>query len=71
MAKENINQRVKRAGSGVRERDLQAVLTAVQEDLATLRTKVNALAAKLDADVGVTDINYVATCGVPVLNLQA
>lgn len=33
-------------------------------EIGVLRANYNALAAKLDADAGVTDTNYAATCGV-------
>ena len=39
----------------------------IADDLANLRTKFNALLAKLDADSGVGDTNYVATCAAPAL----
>jgi hypothetical protein len=38
------------------------LLRAVQTDLAALRAAVVAITAKLDADGGVTDTNYAATC---------
>lgn len=43
-------------------KDLMTVLNAVQTDLAALRAAVVAITAKLDADGGVTDTNYAATC---------
>lgn len=42
------------------ETDLAAVLRDVIDDLNDLRSKHNALLAKLDADGGVTDTNYAA-----------
>ena len=44
------------------------VLSAVADDLAALRTSVTAITAKLDADGGVTDTNYAATCNPPALS---
>lgn len=71
MPKESISTRTRNGATGARAmRDQQALYQATQEDLATLRTKFNALLAKLDADAGVTDVNYTATCNVPVQNLQ-
>lgn len=49
----------------VGERDPVVVATQqlnlVQAELAALRTKFVAVLVKLDADVGVTDVNYAAT----------
>jgi len=42
--------------------DLNAVLDAVVADLTAIRAAVLLITAKLDADGGVTDTNYAATC---------
>ena len=42
--------------------DERAVLDAILADITALRAAVVAITAKLDADAGVTDTNYVATC---------
>lgn len=67
MPSEKISNRMKGIRSGNRERELQALLTATQEDLATIRTAFNTLVAKLNADAGVTDTNYAP---IGTLNLQ-
>lgn len=58
MAKDAI-----RRGFGERDPLVLATqqLNLVQAELAALRTKFVALLVKLDADVGVTDVNYAAT----------
>lgn len=45
-----------------RHPSIAEVLRDVADDLAELRTKHNAAMAKLDADAGVTDVDYAATC---------
>lgn len=57
-------------GSG--DPDLLTILDGISDDLATLRTFCNSLRtaynatlAKLDADAGVTDVNYAATNPAP------
>lgn len=45
------------------------LLLAAQADVAALRTAMVALVAKLDADAGVTDTNYAATCTPAALTL--
>jgi hypothetical protein len=47
--------------------DLIATVNALQADLTALRTRYNAALAKLDADGGVTDTNYVALQAMPAL----
>jgi len=49
----------------------KAVLGALQEDLANLRTALAAVTAKLDLDGGVTDVNYASLCNPPALKTQA
>lgn len=51
--------------------DLIAQNNALRADLAALRTAYNAALAKLDADNGVTDTNYVALHAAPVLTSTA
>lgn len=46
------------------------LLLAVQADLAAMRTAIVAVTAKLDADAGVTDTNYGATCNPAALTLS-
>jgi hypothetical protein len=43
-------------------KDLLMLLNAMSADLTVLRAAVVAITAKLDADGGVTDTNYAATC---------
>ncbi len=47
--------------------EMRGDLNAVRADLSALHTKYNAALAKLDADAGVTDTNYVATQAAPAL----
>lgn len=61
MAIEKISQRLNSAGfSGEEARALQALFEAVAADFTATTTAVAGLAAKLDADAGVTDTNYAA-----------
>ena len=43
---------------------LKDILWDEADDLETVRTKFNALLAKLDADAGVTDVDYASTLGI-------
>ena len=47
--------------------DLIAQINALRADLDALRTAYHAALAKLDADAGVTDTNYVDDCEAPAL----
>lgn len=40
----------------------RTILNSLLADVTALRTAFVALTAKLDADAGVTDVNYAATC---------
>lgn len=46
---------------------LAVTLQDIADDLATLKAKINATNAKLDADAGVTDTNYAALNNVGTL----
>lgn len=46
--------------------ELRRALGAAQDDIAALKTAIDAMAAKLNADTGVTDTDY---AGVGALNL--
>lgn len=46
---------------------LALTLRDIADDLASIRTKVNATLTKLDADAGVTDTNYSALNAIPAL----
>lgn len=46
---------------GSRTPDLEALLNDIADDLAAQRAAIVGLTAKLDADAGVTDIDYAAT----------
>lgn len=48
-------------GSGKNQPKLAEVLRDVADDIELLRARFAALTAKLDADVGVTDVNYAST----------
>jgi hypothetical protein len=43
----------------------------VADKIKELQTKLNALLAKLDADAGVTDVNYASTLGVTVTDVDS
>lgn len=47
------------------------VLTGIKNDLTALRTAITTLTAKLDADTGVADANYAATCNPAALETTA
>lgn len=49
----------------------QAILLSIQSDLAALRAAIVAITAKLDADGGVTDTNFAATCNPAALGTTA
>ena len=48
-------------GGSAGDPDLATTLREVVDDLAELRTQFIALLVKLDADVGVTDVDYAST----------
>lgn len=50
---------------------IRAVQLAILADLTALRAAVVAITAKLDADAGVTDTNYAATCNPAALTLTS
>lgn len=52
-------------------KNLKAQFNLLVDDLETLRAKYHALLAKLDADAGVTDANYVGTLDVAAADLTA
>lgn len=54
MTIESVTQRVNRLADGTDRQELYFLLAAIVD-------AVQALAAKLDADAGVTDTNYAAT----------
>lgn len=57
---------------GVSERaQLIRELDTLRAELNDLRTEYAALLAKLDADAGVTDTNYAATCGLAAAQFVA
>lgn len=51
--------------------DLANAVNALRADLSALRTKYNAVLAKLDADEGVTDTNYAATQAMSAVTASA
>lgn len=66
---ESIRQRLQSHSPRVEVVELRKLLEATQADLAALRASIVAITAKLDADGGVTDTNYAATCNPAALNL--
>lgn len=62
----SIKDYLQNAGfSEKQERALFTVLTALQADASANRTAITGTLAKLDADAGVTDTNYVSTAAIP------
>lgn len=51
--------------------DLITAYTALLADFTALRTRYNAVLAKLDADGGVTDTNYAALQAAPAITAPA
>lgn len=49
------------------DNNTKQVLEAFQADIAALRASLVAVTAKLDADAGVTDVNYGTLCNPPAL----
>lgn len=47
--------------------EVRRVLESLQADNAAMRAAIVAITAKLDADGGVTDVNYASTCDPPAL----
>jgi len=58
---ENVDNRSRYA-------DTVAILNSLLTDITNIRAAVTAITAKLDADAGVTDTNYAATCDPAALN---
>lgn len=46
--------------AGMSHAELEAVLDSILVDLTALKTAIDTMAAKLNADAGVTDVNYAA-----------
>jgi hypothetical protein len=44
---------------------LATTLRDIADDFTTVKTQFNALLAKLDADAGVTDVNYASLLAIP------
>ncbi|MGE0383417.1 MAG: hypothetical protein AB7N65_14205 [Vicinamibacterales bacterium] len=59
---ESIATRLAKVPDSMTVKEIRPLLNAVLADLTALRTAVTAITAKLDADAGVTDTNYAATC---------
>lgn len=51
--------------------DMLTTLNAMVADQATMRTRINSMLTKLDADGGVTDANYNSTLAIPALTAVA
>lgn len=66
----SIKDRLGNARATKGNTEIRAILTSVQADLEALRSKHNALLAKLDNDSGVTDTNYNSLHAVGTLNTQ-
>lgn len=68
---ESIKQRLGAHRPRIEETELRKLLEAALADLTALRAAVVAITAKLDADGGVTDTNYAATCNPAALTLTS
>lgn len=68
---ESIKQRCSGMSPGDTTEQIRAVQLAILADLTALRAAVVAITAKLDADAGVTDTNYAATCNPAALTLTS
>lgn len=69
MPTQRIATRLQRWDSVSDQKNLNALLNAVQDDLTAIRASILLITAKLDADAGVTDTNYAATTNPAALNL--
>lgn len=70
MAAQSVKQR-NRASVGRDRYNRRLLDEAILADLTALRTSITTLTAKLDADAGVIDTNYAATCNPAALNTRA
>lgn len=68
---ESIKKRVAQIPDRITGKELRPILNAILADIVQVQTKHNAVCAKLDADVGVTDTNYAALQNITTLNVQA
>lgn len=59
---ESINERLHGVPDYREAQQLKFLLDAMLADITALRASILLITAKLDADVGVTDTNYAATC---------
>lgn len=67
----SIKDRLGNARGTKENTEIRALLASVQADLESLRSKHNALLAKLDNDSGVTDVNYSTLHSISALNTQS
>lgn len=58
----SVNQACNALSDNQNAQELAKLLGGMQRDLAAARTAITTLTAKLDADAGVTDVDYAATC---------
>ncbi len=68
---ESIAQRTAAISNTADAVQLYKALNALYTDVAALRAALVAVTAKLDADGGVTDTNYAATCNPAALSSAA
>lgn len=66
----SIKDRLGNARATKENTEIRNILASVQADLEALRSKHNALLAKLDADAGVTDTNFASLHTVGTLSTQ-
>jgi len=66
----SIKDRLGNARATKENTEIRNMLASVQADLESLRSKHNALLAKLDADAGVTDTNFASLHTVGTLSTQ-
>ncbi len=61
MPTQRIATRLQNWDSVPDQKNLTALLNALQDDVTAIRASILLITAKLDADAGVTDTNYAAT----------
>jgi hypothetical protein len=70
MSTESISSRCNAIADVQANRNLQVLLQSMLADIAAQKAAIAAVTAKLDADAGVTDTNYAATCNSAALKTK-
>lgn len=66
----SVQSQLNRSSPSASDAKLGDLLAEVISELNALKTKHNALTAKLDADAGVTDTNYTSLTGVTTTTIK-